>query len=337
MPLVTAAAFAIALSVVMASASLTARGQSMLPEIASEQRNMLTAKEKLGDKAADEQRVNDCEVPAAQRTRPDRPTECASASTDASMSTPSQSAGTVHAAQMTVEALTGILRDATPSNPPRLAGQNLSGLDLSNTDFRQADLSGANLFGSKLVGANLAGTNLSGANLDGAWLMRANFAGANLANASLFGPVVYPTLEVSPTEAPNFAKANLSGARVIARLNRVDMRGSNLAGARMGVDMRNQPMGQMRMDLSGADLSGADLSGADLNRAAITFAKLRGADLRKARLFRADLSGSDLTGSDLTGADLTEADLQGTIMREVRGLDHAIGFETALNREKIIR
>jgi uncharacterized protein YjbI with pentapeptide repeats len=335
MPPVTAAAFAVALSVAMASGLLAALGQSMPLENASEQRSTLTAKEKLGDKAADEQRVNDCKVPAAQRIRSDRPTECASGSADTSMPTSSQSADAVHAAQMTIEALTGILRDATPSNPPQLAGWNLSGLDLSNIDFRQADLSGANLFGAKLVGANLAGTNLSGANLDAAWLMRASFAGANLANASIFGPVVYPTLEVSPAEAPNFAKANLSGARIIARLNRVDMRGSNLAGARMGVDMRNQPMGQMRMDLSGADLSGADFSGADLNRAAITFAKLRGADLQKARLFRADLSGSDFTGADLTGADLTEADLQGAIMREVRGLDHAIGFETALNREKI--
>jgi hypothetical protein len=34
-----------------------------------------TGKERLGDKAADEQRVNDCKVPEARRTRP-RPTAC---------------------------------------------------------------------------------------------------------------------------------------------------------------------------------------------------------------------------------------------------------------------
>jgi hypothetical protein len=34
-----------------------------------------TGKERLSDKASDEQRVNDCKVPLAKRTR-DRPTSC---------------------------------------------------------------------------------------------------------------------------------------------------------------------------------------------------------------------------------------------------------------------
>jgi hypothetical protein len=34
-----------------------------------------TGKERLSDKASDEQRVNDCKVPPARRTRP-RPAEC---------------------------------------------------------------------------------------------------------------------------------------------------------------------------------------------------------------------------------------------------------------------
>jgi hypothetical protein len=34
-----------------------------------------TGKERLGDKASDEQRVNDCKVPASRRTRP-RPDAC---------------------------------------------------------------------------------------------------------------------------------------------------------------------------------------------------------------------------------------------------------------------
>jgi hypothetical protein len=34
-----------------------------------------TAKERLSDKASDEQRVNDCKVPAERRTRT-RPTQC---------------------------------------------------------------------------------------------------------------------------------------------------------------------------------------------------------------------------------------------------------------------
>jgi uncharacterized protein YjbI with pentapeptide repeats len=292
-------------------------GQPAPGESASE----LTAKEKLSGKAADEQRVNDCKVPAARRTRPDRSADCTAAPDG----------------KPTAAAIAEAIRKATPAHPPQLAGQDLSGLDLIGLDFRKADLRAANLFGAKLVGANLSGTDLTSATLDAAWLMRANFAGANLARASLFGPVVYPTLDVAPDEAPNFENANLAGARIIARLNRVNLRGSDLSGARMGVDMRNQPMGQMRTDLSGADLSGAILAGADLNRAVITFAKLAGADLRKANLFRADLSGSDLTGADLTGADVTEADLYGVNMRDVRGLDELVGFDKARNRDKIAR
>ena len=328
MPTALAAArFAVALCIATACVPGMLLGQAA-PENASGR--TLTAKEKLSSKAADEQRVDDCGVPVAQRTRPDRPTACANAPQEA----PTRP---VQTAQLTVETVAGIIRDTPPSGRPQLAGQDLSGLDLSHIDFRQADLSGTNLFGAKLVGANLAGANLSGAKLDAAWLMQADLTGANLTNASLFGPVVYPTLDVSPAIAPTFAKANLSGARIIARLSRVNMRESNLAGARMGVDMRNQPMGQMRMDLSGADLTGADLSGADLNRAVVTFARLVDAKLSQANLFRADLSGSDLTGADLTGSDVTEADLYGTILRGARGLDRMIGFDSARNREKIIQ
>lgn len=277
----------------------------------------LTAKEKLSSKAADQQRVNDCKVPPAQRSSTARPTDCGP---------------TALSADDVVKAL-----NDPAENRTSLSGRDLSGLDLSNVDFRGADLSNANLFGAKLVGANLSGANLSGATLDAAWIMRTNFKGANLSKASLFGPVVYPGLEVLPAEAPNFENADLSSARIIARLSRVNLRGSKLAGARMGVDMRNQPMGQMRVDLSGSDLTGADLAGADLNRAVITFAKLTSASLARTSLFRADLSGTDLTGADLTGADLTEADLYGAVMKEVRGLAEAVGLDKARNRDKTIQ
>jgi hypothetical protein len=41
-------------------------------------RSMETLKERLSDKASDEQRVNDCKVPPEKRTRV-RPTDCGSA------------------------------------------------------------------------------------------------------------------------------------------------------------------------------------------------------------------------------------------------------------------
>jgi uncharacterized protein YjbI with pentapeptide repeats len=119
-----------------------------------------------------------------------------------------------------------------------------------NLDFKRANLSGANFYGAKLDSADLSGANLSGAKLDLAWIMRANFTGANLSNASLFGPVVSSGLDTSPAEAPIFRRANFSGARVIARLIRFDLRGANFTGAKMGADMTNQSMGLIRTDLA---------------------------------------------------------------------------------------
>ena len=90
--------------------------------------------------------------------------------------------------------------------------------------------------------------------------MRANFTDANLSNASLLGLVVASGLDYSPAEAPTFRGANFSGAHILARLGRFDLRGANFTGAKMGADMTNQSMGLMRSDLSGADLAGANFS-----------------------------------------------------------------------------
>jgi hypothetical protein len=74
------AGFALALCVGAVSVtSSAALGQAMRQEKSPERDRTLTGKEKLSGKAADEQRVNDCKVPAAQRTRTDRPTECETA------------------------------------------------------------------------------------------------------------------------------------------------------------------------------------------------------------------------------------------------------------------
>ena len=150
------------------------------------------------------------------------------------------------AADLSTEQVRAILALSGPDRPADLSGKSLENLDLSKLDFRHADLSGANLFGAKLVGANLAGANLSVAKLDLAWIMRADFTKANLSNASLFGPVVSSGLDNSPAEAPVFTGANFSGARIIARLSRFDLKGANFTAAKMGADMKNQSMGLMR-------------------------------------------------------------------------------------------
>jgi uncharacterized protein YjbI with pentapeptide repeats len=217
------------------------------------------------------------------------------------------------------------LARATSAHPANFSGQSLEKLDLSGFNFAGANLAGANLFGAKLVDADFTGANLVGANLNLAWVIHANFTRANLAHASLQGLVVSTGLETSATQAPIFAGANLSGARITARLNYSDARGAKFTGASMGADIKNQSMGLMRADLSSARLDGADFSGADLSRALIRFAKLRGARFTGANLQMADLSGADLSGADLTGANVAGADFGGVLLGGAKGLNEMKG------------
>ena len=234
-----------------------------------------------------------------------------------------------HSSDLDAAQLREILAAATPEKPADFSGRLLENLDLSNLDFKRAKLAGANLFGAKLVNSDLAGADLSGARLDLAWIMRANFTNADLSNASLLGLVVSSGLDISLAEAPRFKGANFSGARIIARLAGFDLSDTHFIGAKMGADMKNQSMGLMRTDLSGANLSGADLSKADLGRALLRFANLRGAKLTGADLSGAALSGAGLTGADLTGANATDADFGGAALQNARGLDTMRGFSSA--------
>lgn len=202
--------------------------------------------------------------------------------------------------------------------------------DLSNKDagyliFNGMDLSHCNMqnvsfFGAELKGANLSGANLSGAYLNLARLENANFSGANLSNAIIFQAIFSKT---------NFSQANLSNTRMIGTLGNVDMHGANIAKGRFGLDMGNQPMGQMKFDSVGGNFAGANFEGADLNIAAFAFGDLRGANLRNTNLYRGDLNKADLTGADLTGANLTDAEIDGAIFKDVKGLSTIKGFDTA--------
>jgi uncharacterized protein YjbI with pentapeptide repeats len=230
------------------------------------------------------------------------------------------------AADLNADQVREILAAATPDNPADLSGKSLESLDLSKVIFKRANLSGADLFGAKLDGADLSSANLSRARLDLAWIMRTNFSDADLSNASLMSPVVSRGLENNPAEAPIFRGARFAGAHIIARLSRFDLRGADFTGAVMAPDLRNQSMGLMRTDLSGANLSGANFTGADLGFALMSFANLSGAVLRGAKLTGADLAGADLTGADLTDADASGADLRHAVLTDARGLDTVKGL-----------
>ena len=233
----------------------------------------------------------------------------------------------VKAADLTADQVREMLNAATPDEPVELSGRSLDNLDLSNLDFKRANLSGANLFGAKLDRANLSGANLSGARLDLAWIMRANFTNADLSEASLLGLVVSSGLETSMTEAPIFRGAKFARAHIIAKLARFDLSGADFTDAKLAPDLRNQSMGLMRTDLSGANLSRANFSRANLGFALIRFANLTDAVLVGANLARADLSGANLTGADLTGADVTDADLGRAELTSARGLDSVKGLK----------
>ncbi len=216
---------------------------------------------------------------------------------------------------------------AAAGQPIDFSGKSLEGLDLSGLDLRRANLAGTNLYGAKLVGADLAGANLTGAKLDLAWIMRTNFTGADLSKASLQGMVVSYGLEIEPADAPIFKGANFTAARIVARFSRLDLSGVNFAKALMGADMRNQSMGLMRTDLSGANLANANFAAADLGRASLRFANIAGANLAGANLSGADLSGADLTGADLSNIDASDADFDNAVVKDAKGLDTAKGLK----------
>jgi uncharacterized protein YjbI with pentapeptide repeats len=198
--------------------------------------------------------------------------------------------------------------------PVDLTGRDLSGLDLAGVDFRRADMSrarlvrtrlrGARMHGVKLNDAIATGADLAGAVLDLAALERIDLSGANLREASLYATILTGAVLV---------EADLTRARIISAMSGVKLTRAKLAGADLGADPGNQPMGIMRTDATGADLAQADLTSANL---------------RKVNFTRADLSGADLTGADVAGADFTSA-----ILRGIHGRSDLRGAERAKNLE----
>jgi uncharacterized protein YjbI with pentapeptide repeats len=245
--------------------------------------------------------------------------------------------GDGRAADLSVREVVALLAAATPTTPADFSGKNLAGLDLSDLDLRYGDLSRVDLTGADLSGADLSGADLSGARLDRATIIRTNFAGANLSRATLLAPQAFPGMAPTIADAPSFRGANLSGARILANLTGVDMRGADASDLRMSADRSQRELRPPRSELPNGKLSGVRFARADLREAVFAFADLAGADLSDSDLRRANLSRADLTGAILTGANLAGADLDGAILRDVRGLDRAVGVDQARNVERAVR
>jgi uncharacterized protein YjbI with pentapeptide repeats len=242
------------------------------------------------------------------------------------------------ASDLTVRDLTARLYHADRAKPLQLGAVDLHNLDLSSLDFKGATLAGSNLFGADLSHSDLSKANLKGARLDRVTIIGARFDGANLSDTSFLRPSTFSTLVALPSEVASFAGADLSRAHLFGRFSRMNFSGTSLKGATLAPFNRTGFIEHIwRTELSGADLSKADLSGADLSYVLLAFANLRGANLAGAVLRKADLSRADLTGADLTGIDLSEADLDGAILTGARGLNTALGLDSAHNVEKSIR
>lgn len=212
-----------------------------------------------------------------------------------------------------------MVKAATPDKPADFSNKDLSYQDLSGLDLRNTRFVDANLFGSDLRGSNFTGVDMTRVYLNLARIENANLSHTNLTDAIIFQPIFGKTI---------FKGANLTNARVIGTLGDVDMSGANVTKGRFGLDVGNQPMGQMKFDSVGGNFANTNFEGADLNIANFSFANLTGANLRNTNLYRADLSQADLTGADLTGADLTDAAVDGAIFKDVKGLDKVKGLAT---------
>ena len=199
------------------------------------------------------------------------------------------------------------------------SNKDLGYLDMNGLDLSHCKMLNTSVFGANLIGANLANTNMQRAYLNLARLEKANFSGANLTEATIFQAIFGDT---------NFKGANLTRARMIGTLGAVNMSGATIKNVQFGLDVGNQPMGQMKFDSVGGKFYKTNFEGADLNIASFLFGDLREANLKNTNMYRADLSQADLTGADLTNANLTDAIVDGAIFTNVKGLSTVKGFST---------
>ena len=216
-------------------------------------------------------------------------------------------------------------------SPANFEGADLSRLDLADLDLGGARLAGANLFGADLTGARFAGADLRGANLDRTTMIRADFSNATMTGVTMMLPAASTLLDQNPAhEAPIFRGADLSFARVLAKLGNADWTGARLTDAHFELG-RTQFLAALRSDLAGCVMAGTDLAGTNLAGVKLAFADLRGANLRGANLEGADLAGVRLDGADLRGARMARCDLNRAALRGVIGLDAAMGLADAFN------
>ncbi|MEM1371303.1 MAG: pentapeptide repeat-containing protein [Pseudomonadota bacterium] len=225
-------------------------------------------------------------------------------------------------ADFTARELALRFRSADRAVPDDLSDHDFSYLDLSGLDFKRAVLAGADFYGTDLLGADLRGADLRDARLDRATIIQTNFTGANLSGVSMSLPTTFVDLAFNTSQVATFARADLSEARVLARLYGADFRGAVLVGA----DFSALSAGRATIAsvpynfLTGGNFDGADLRGANFSHAEMNFVSFRGADLRDANFAKSALVKADFASAKLDGAIFDGADLRDTVLARGAGL-----------------
>jgi uncharacterized protein YjbI with pentapeptide repeats len=119
----------------------------------------------------------------------------------------------------------------------------------------------------------------------------------------------------------------------MSKLDYANLQGADLSELKSGADMRNQPMGLIRIMLTHASLKGAKLIGADLSRGDLSYADLREADLTRANLSRTNMTGANFGGAKLDGAIVTDAEIHNAIFVGATGLKDVLGLDTTKGKE----
>jgi uncharacterized protein YjbI with pentapeptide repeats len=232
--------------------------------------------------------------------------------------------------ELTVREVATRLHKAQPGTPLDLRGAELKGLDLSGLDFKRADLSMVDLTGADLTRAGLGGAKLVGARIDRATLIGTDFRGADLRDAQLTMPAVSTTFDIDPRDAPVFAGANLSHARMIVRMQGADFSNAVMRDANLSPhESASLNFKMLRSTLTACDLSGVDFTNANLSGVQFSHANLTGAILTGANLEGADLTHATLDNARLDGARLSLAELNGVDLSKVIGLATAVGLDRA--------
>jgi uncharacterized protein YjbI with pentapeptide repeats len=110
------------------------------------------------------------------------------------------SPGLGHAADITVREIASAIHAAANAQPVIFTSRDMSGLDLAGLNFQAATLDKVNLNGA-----------------DRTTLIKTDLRGAKLSGARMTMPAVSTTFDIDATDAPNFAGADLSHARILVR------------------------------------------------------------------------------------------------------------------------